>query len=82
MTSTDMIPLPKLPRMTHYGGEAAVLFPAEIQNLQREAMRVALDSAIAACQHEASLWRGEQDITDFRLCVARIRALRIEGEQQ
>lgn len=26
------------------------------------------------CEAEAELWRGAQDITDFRLCASRIRA--------
>lgn len=40
------------------------------------ARAAALEEAAEACESEAENWRGEQSVIDFRLCAARIRALK------
>lgn len=41
-----------------------------------DARAAALEEAAKACESEAENWRGEQSVIDFRLCAARIRALK------
>jgi len=40
------------------------------------ARAAALEEAAKACESAAENWRGEQSVIDFRLCAARIRALK------
>lgn len=43
------------------------------------ARAAALEESAEACESEAENWRGEQSVIDFRLCAARIRALKEQG---
>jgi hypothetical protein len=40
----------------------------------KAATRVEREACAKVCEEEAQRWQGEQDITDFRLCAAAIRA--------
>lgn len=39
-----------------------------------KALQVERERCAQLCEDEAERWRGEQDISDFKLCAARIRA--------
>jgi hypothetical protein len=40
----------------------------------RAAVAAERERCAKLCEAEAEIWQGEQDITDFRLCAARIRS--------
>ena len=78
-----MIPLPKLP--TYHDSEWIEIDHAELQRIQREAMRAALEHAALAgpafevyCGPDSWLIGHDKACKDWQ---DSIRALRIEGEQ-
>lgn len=60
-----------LPPEQRYGLGAQLAWP-----IWQAARAAALEEAAKACESEAENWRGEQSVIDFRLCAARIRALK------
>ena len=70
-------PLPTMPAPsdTHRIGALMCAFTAaDMEAYAKTAMHVMRERCVKLCEQEADRWRGEQDITDFRLCAARIRS--------
>lgn len=80
----DMIPLPKLPehKWTLSDGDW-IISPKELQAIQREAMRVALEHAAKVCDGVYYQYIGPENGSvryGIAASAAAIRALLIEGE--
>jgi len=69
-----MIPLPKLPRPNSAG--YYYINEAEVQDIQREAMRAGLEAAAKCCDQTDMHAKPKLGVD----CADTIRALRIEGE--
>ena len=49
-------------------------YPSDVRRLIEAVQAAERERCAKACEAEAENWRGEQDISDFKLCAARIRS--------
>jgi hypothetical protein len=76
MQSPDDLPEPALTHDRH--GSMLLIGPCytadQMRAYRAEGVAQERERCAKACEAEGDRWRGEQDITDFRLCAALIRA--------